>query len=237
MGAFDQLLTLQDQDTLADQLRHRRANLAERAELARLTTDLQAHDAVTAVVEAKRTALRRDQHRIEDEVASVETKAADADRTLYSGTVTSPRELKAFQDDLESLRRRQKQLEDQVIELMEQIEPLDEQIGRRGEERSDIEQRVSEVRAALQAREHELETELGEVLAQRDDIASKVEPDLLRRYDQLRTELGGIAVAPLVGSSCGGCHLTLSAMELDRIRSGPADTLVYCEECGRLLVR
>jgi uncharacterized protein len=52
----------------------------------------------------------------------------------------------------------------------------------------------------------------------------------------LRHDLGGIAVARLVGTNCGGCHLTLSAVELDRIRHEPGDAVVICEECGRLLV-
>ena len=37
--------------------------------------------------------------------------------------------------------------------------------------------------------------------------------------------------------NCGGCHLTLSAVELDRVRHQPEGTLVFCGECGRLLVR
>ena len=44
-------------------------------------------------------------------------------------------------------------------------------------------------------------------------------------------------MARLVGTNCGGCHLTLSAVELDRIRHQPGDAVVLCEECGRLLVR
>jgi predicted nucleic acid-binding Zn-ribbon protein len=45
-----------------------------------------------------------------------------------------------------------------------------------------------------------------------------------------------VAVARLVGNHCDGCHLTLPAMELDRIRHLPEDELVTCEQCGRILV-
>ncbi len=67
-------------------------------------------------------------------------------------------------------------------------------------------------------------------------MAAGIDAELLARYEQLRHELGGIAVARLVGTNCGGCHLTLSAVELDRIRHEPGDAVVLCEECGRLLV-
>jgi uncharacterized protein len=74
-------------------------------------------------------------------------------------------------------------------------------------------------------------------VAERADIAAAVDAELLERYEGLRHDLGGIAVARLVGTNCGGCHLTLSAVELDRIRHQPDDVVVLCEECGRLLVR
>ena len=68
-------------------------------------------------------------------------------------------------------------------------------------------------------------------------VAASIPQDLLDRYDKLRRQFDGVAIAPLVGSSCGGCHLTLSAMEVDRIKHQPPDALIYCEECGRILVR
>ena len=71
----------------------------------------------------------------------------------------------------------------------------------------------------------------------RSSAAAGVEAELLAAYEDLRVELGGIAVARLVGSVCGGCHLGLSAVEVDRIKKQPPDALVRCDECGRLLVR
>ena len=40
----------------------------------------------------------------------------------------------------------------------------------------------------------------------------------------------------LVGGSCGGCHLALSVMELDRVRKAAPDAVITCEQCGRILV-
>ena len=55
-------------------------------------------------------------------------------------------------------------------------------------------------------------------------------------YERQRARLEGVAVARLVGGRCDGCHLTLPAVELDRIRHESAGTLEYCEQCGRILV-
>ena len=237
MTVFDQLLRVQEHDTHLDQLRHRRSTLTERVALEGQRRRIDEHDAITASVRERREAVGRDQKRIEDEVASVEAKAKDVDKTLYSGTVTSPRELQAFQDDLQSLRRRQRQLEDEVLGFMEQIEPLDEDLERRANERTTLEAEANEVAKVLAEAERQIDGEISDAERERTAEAEALPADLLDRYDKLRAQHDGIAIAPLVGNSCGGCHLTLSAVEVDRIKHEPADALIFCEECGRLLVR
>src|SRR5918996_1241928 len=82
-----------------------------------------------------------------------------------------------------------------------------------------------------------LEGQLAGARADREAAAADVPAELWPEYDKLRGRLGGVAIARLVGPTCQGCHLALSAVEVDRIRKLPLDEAVYCEECGRLLVR
>lgn len=237
MTGLEQLLAVQEHDTRLDQLHHRRATLPQRATLADLERTLQAHDREADAVREQRDALAREQKRLEDEVAAVEEKATEVDKTLYSGTITSPRELQGFQAELEALRRRQRQLEDEVLALMEQLEPLDDDLSRRAEERARIVEQVEQVRNELEAAEREVDAAIEEEQRARADTAAPLPEDVLQRYERLRTQHEGVAIARLVGNSCGGCHLTLSAVELDRIKHEPPDALIFCEECGRLLVR
>lgn len=237
MGVLDDLLRLQGHDTAADQLRHRREVLPERAALAELAEAQAGLEARAAVVQAERDELARRQRRLEDEVASIEEKAAHEDRTLYSGSVTAPKELQAIQDEIASLGRRQRTLEDEVIELMEQIEPLDARLGEADDERARLSARAEAVRSALVEGEAAIDRELADVAAARAEVATTIPEDLLAHYETLRAQLGGVAVARLEGDVCGGCRLVLPAVELDTIRHQPADARVHCEECGRLLVR
>src|ERR687898_620844 len=89
----------------------------------------------------------------------------------------------------------------------------------------------------VQRRRDELAVELGEVRAEREAAAKSVPDELWTEYDELRSRLGGVAIARLAGTTCQGCHLALSAVEVDRIRKVSLDEAVHCEECGRLLVR
>ncbi|HLT15895.1 MAG TPA: C4-type zinc ribbon domain-containing protein [Acidimicrobiales bacterium] len=237
MSRWDPLLAVQEQDTTADQLEHRRRTLPARASLERVMEELAEHERVLAEVEARRHALARAQQRLEDEVTALREKAAEHERTLYSGSVTNPRELQALQDEIAALERRASTLEDEVLELMEQAEPIDAELSALARTRAELDGRAESLRAEIAEAEVEIDEALQGVRDRRAELVESVEPDLLAEYERLRANLGGIAIAPLVNGHCGGCHLALSAVEVDRIKRLPSDELVYCEECGRLLAR
>jgi uncharacterized protein len=237
MSRWDALLALQEHDTRVDQLVHRRSALPARGELDETMAALTKLEQQAAQVEASRHELARAQQRLEDEIASVAAKASQHDKTLYSGTIGNPRELQALQDEIASLKRRISQLEDQELEIMEQIEPLDADLAQLGADREQLDARAAALRADIAEAEVVIDAELDEVRAERARVEVDVEPELLAEYDQLRPQSGGIAIARLTGRSCGGCHLELSAVEIDRIKKLPVEEPVHCEECGRLLAR
>jgi predicted nucleic acid-binding Zn-ribbon protein len=236
-AALSELLEVQALDTIADQLRHRREHMPERTELADRNAKLAELEARASEVQGERDAISASEKRLEDEVALVAEKAKGEDRRLYSGTVNIPRELTALQDEIASLRRRQRQLEDQELELMEQAEPLDAALAKFATSRSVLDADAVQLSAAIAEAETQIDFELADVLAKRSAAVERIPSELLKEYEALRGGLGGIGVARLSGNRCEGCHLTLSAVDVDRIRHAPDDVLAHCTECGRLLVR
>jgi uncharacterized protein len=237
MTRWDMLLAVQELDTHADQLVHRSQTLPVRGQLAALEEQVAAVDARIAEVDGRRAELGKAQQRLEDEVASLQDKAALADKQLYSGTTNNPRELQALQDDIASIRRRITKLEDDELEVMEATEPVEAQRAELVAERDRLDQDAARLRAELAEAEAEIEAELRDVGQRREAAAAEVPEELWPEYDRLRAQLGGVAIARLAGSTCQGCHLGLSAVEVDRIRHLSPDEPVHCEECGRLLVR
>ena len=237
VSILEQLLGVQELDTHLDQLRHRLAALAERGELAEV--ELAEAELATrrASVEERATDLARSQKRLEDEIASVEAKRAETDARLYSGTITAPRELQALQDEVSALGRRTSDLEDELLDVLTATEPVDEARAALDGEAAALAARRADVESRLAAAEDEIGAEVASVEARRQEAAADLSPEQLSEYERRRSSLGGIAIARLVGTSCGGCHLTLSAVEIDRIRKLSPDELVACEECDRLLVR
>lgn len=233
--AFDDLLEVQAHDTRIDQIRHQIANLAARAERDAAADALAATIATIEAEQAVRDDLGRQQKRLDDEIESIGEKRSGVEAKLYDGSVTNARELQDLQEDSESLARRIRQLEDQDLEIMEQIEPVDARLGELHVTREQRQLVLDDAEVRLTAASAELAVALDAAREARAALAARVPADLLEEYEKLRAGHGGVGVARLVGSQCGGCHLTLSAVEVAAIRKQP-DVVTHCEECGRLLV-
>ena len=234
---FGVLLDVQDHDTRAEQVRHRRVSLPQRDELVRIGVELATLETVEAEVSARRHELARQEKRFEDEAALVEAKAASENGRLYSGEITNPKELQAIEVEIASLKRRQTELEDEAIVLMEQIEPVDGELAALGERMAALRVARTAATEELAAAEAEADAELATVLEERAALATSLDADLLATYERVLAQQGGVAVSRLAGNTCDGCHLALSAVELDRVKHERPDVLVYHEECGRILVR
>jgi predicted nucleic acid-binding Zn-ribbon protein len=237
VGQFDDLLRVQEHDTAVDRLRHRRVTLPELAELARIEDELAVIDRQHGGVTGRRDEVARRQKRLEDDLAMVEAKMAEVNTRMYSGAVTIPRELQAMQAEVESMARRRSTLEDEVLEAMTEREPLDDEVRALATNTVHHDQEGARLRAAVAEAQASIDAELEQELAARQEAAASLPPELAKLYEQLRARSGGVGAARLVNGRCSGCHLTLPATELDRIRRQPPDTLIRCDQCSRILVR
>lgn len=230
------LLSVQDLDLAVDQHRHRRDHLPERAELAKLDAGVAALHADLPPAAAARDEIAKREAEVEADLASTETRVQAVRRRLYSGEVSASRELQAMSDDVAHLEVRQSDLEDQVLTLLEERDPIDSRVAGLESQIDQLTERRREVVDRLSVAEAAVDGELATLADQRQEVAAGVPPALLATYEKLRTRLGGIGAARLVGSRCDGCHLTLSAVELDQIRRLPPGEAATCEQCSRILI-
>jgi len=232
---IETLLEVQAHDTRIDQILHLLEALPAREARDVAAAALAETEAGTATQQAARDDLGRQQKRLDDEIETINVKRKSVNDTLYGGTVTSAGELNDLTKEIDALGRRITQLEDQDLEIMEQLEPVDARLAVLATEAAERRAVLDTAEQHLIAAEAELAVELAAETAARDAVAAQVDDALLAEYTSIRGGRGGIGVARLIGTQCGGCHLTLSAVEAARIRKHP-DQVTHCEECGRLLV-
>src|SRR5690606_19217953 len=185
-----------------------------------------------------RTALSdidREQRKAESDVDQVRSRA-DRDRArLDAGQVSSPKELEGLQSEIASLQRRQAELEEVVLEVMERREAAEAEAASVTAEleRAEAGREAAEERRSAAALE--IEDERATERDRRERLAKEVPQDLLALYTKLRDQYG-IGAAALHYGRCEGCKLALSTAELGRIRQAPADEVLRCEDCRRIVV-
>ncbi|MFC0033420.1 zinc ribbon domain-containing protein [Micromonospora chaiyaphumensis] len=229
------LLDLQAIDTALAQLAHRRRTLPELAELAALARELSALEDERVRAQVAVDDLDRDIARLEKDVDQVRARKTKDENRLAAGTGPA-RELEALQHELASLNRRQSDLEDAELELMEQRETAQGVL-------DGVERRIAEARDRRAAAEQRRDDSLAEIAKEeefkrgaRQPLAGDLPADLVALYDKIRTDTG-LGAALLTGARCGGCRLELSGADLARIRKADPDDVVRCEECRRIMVR
>ncbi|HEY7718015.1 MAG TPA: C4-type zinc ribbon domain-containing protein [Pedococcus sp.] len=180
--------------------------------------------------------VQREVAKAEADVQLVRDRAARDQARLDSGTGTA-KDLQALQHEMQSLARRQAELEDVEIEIMERAEAVEAEVARLEGKRAEVVTRLEEAVASRDGALADLESEAGTVAAPRPDVAAGVGADLLALYDKVREQQGGLAAAALRQRRCGGCQLELNTVEMGRIKAAPDDEVLRCEECRRILVR
>jgi predicted nucleic acid-binding Zn-ribbon protein len=235
---FDQqkLLALAAEDVALSQLAHRRRTLPEQSavEAAEQADRATAGDVVRAETEVKD--LGREVKRMESDVDTVRQREAKDQRLLDSGGI-APKEMTNLQHELESLKRRQSDLEDQELELMERLEVAEATLATA---RAGQEQAHADLERARQLRDDAL-TDIADSTtrheAARAEIAGGVPGPLLALYERIRTQTGGTGAAMLQARQCQGCRLELYGNQLSAVRNADPHEVVRCENCGRILVR
>ncbi|MCD2467154.1 MULTISPECIES: zinc ribbon domain-containing protein [unclassified Streptomyces] len=231
------LLDVQALDVRLQQLAHKRRSLPEHAEIESLTKDLTQLRDLLVAAQTEESDCGREQTKAEQDVDQVRQRAARDQQRLDSGAVSSPKDLENLQREIVSLAKRQGDLEEIVLEVMERRESVQERLAELNERVSAVQAKTDDATARRDAAEGEFAAEEASVEKERELVAGTVPADLLKLYEKLRVQQGGVGAARLYQRKCEGCHIELNITEVNEVRAAAKDAVLRCENCRRILVR
>lgn len=179
----------------------------------------------------------REQTKAEQDVDQVRQRAARDQKRLDSGAITSPKDLESLQREIASLAKRQGDLEDVVLEVMERRESAQERVSELSERVGSVQSKIDDATGRRDAATGELDREAATAAKEREIVAGSIPADLLKLYDKLRGQQGGVGAAKLYQRRCEGCRLELNITEVNEVKAASPDTVLRCENCRRILVR
>ena len=228
------LLELQAIDTKLRQLDHRAKSLPETRVLAGLGSDADAlrieRLSATGAVEDTKLELSR----VESDVSLVETRIArDSDRLQASSSV---KDVAGLESELAGLHKRQLDLEEIELTVMEKLESLEAAERELTEKLTELEERIAGTTAERDAQLATLNSERTHAAANRSTIAGKLPADLLALYERQRERYGfGASLLQYGVSSASGVKLNENDMQV--IRAAAPDDVILCPDSNAILVR
>jgi predicted nucleic acid-binding Zn-ribbon protein len=231
------LLDLQAEDTAIAQLEHRRRSLPEHAALSEARVVRGRLQESLVGVRTKVADLQVDVEKAETDLVPVRERRVRDQQRVDSGSVTDPKQLNALLDEITHLGRRISDLEDVELEVMEQLEIATGEQEMLTAELTEVENAMRALIASRDEQVAQLDAEQAVHQAARDGIAGEIPADLLALYDRIRPRAGGLGAAALIGHRCSGCQIEATPIALAGYAAAPADEVLRCEECERVLVR
>jgi predicted nucleic acid-binding Zn-ribbon protein len=142
-------------------------------------------------------------------------------------------EFRAMGNEIERYEKEIQAIEDHELELMDQAEKLKGELALEDKKAAGARESIARQMADLEQKGKTLEGQLNQLTAERTEIASKVEEELLSRFERLFASKGDAAVVALEHEVCTGCHMKVTTQTAHRVKNGKE--IVSCEQCGRIL--
>lgn len=230
MSQVTELVALQAVDDEAAALQ---AAVADVERQLRGNAELDAARRELATAEAELTEVQRQQRRIDGEIEGLTAKIEPEEKRLYDGSVKNPKELGNIQHEIDLLKERRSQFEDELLDVLARLETAERS-------RATAAKAVIKLEAGWEHQQQELRHELrrlSDSLAlterRRQVQQGKVGARALSVYEAVRKKRGGGAVARIQGGACGGCRIAIP--DALRRRAFSSELLAQCPNCERIL--
>jgi predicted nucleic acid-binding Zn-ribbon protein len=175
--------------------------------------------------------LRHQQHDAEWEVDDLLSKIAAAEEQLYGGKITNPKELSSLQHEVNTMKAKIDQLENQALEVIDQVETAEKSVTAATDEFRNLEEEWHHQQQQLSDEIAQLKSRLAYLQQKRQQLSDEIEPQAVKLYEKIRQQKKQ-PVAKVEQGICHVCRISLSASELQHARSGQP---VQCGSCGRIL--
>lgn len=225
---IEQLLVLQDRDRKLRTLRQELKNAPlERKQLEEKLAAAKKH---AESIKLRGMEIEVERKGLEGQVQAKRTQIAKYNVQKFE--TRKNEEYRALTNEIERYEGEILTIEDKVLELMEKTEQLQPEIAEAEKAAQAAAAMVERQLADLETKITTLEQQILVIDAERAQLASAVEEDLLDTYQRLFATKGDAVVA-MEHDVCTGCHMKITAST--KARTKAERELVNCEQCGRIL--
>ena len=223
------MIQLQEIDAGLSQLRKEIAMIPERIEASRKSLDM-----AKASLARSRSDLEICQKRKREKETDLEIQEGQLSkaRDRQAGIKTN-KEYQAHLQEIETLVLEKGRVEDELLELMEGLESFKKEEETQIAAGRKAEQEFESVKQDLEAQMKGFQNRLELSEKEREAVASRLEPQYLNTYQNIKKACRDLAVVPIQGGTCGGCHMNVPPQRVAEVKT--QELILTCSQCQRIL--
>ena len=172
--------------------------------------------------------------KLEDTVELQNEKIKNDEKKLFSGTIMSAKELENYQEEVKILKQKNSEMEDKILELMIELEEMSDKVKLAAADKDKAQSNVNRINNEMNEKIEVLKHIVEGLRKRKDDVISRIPGDHLKKYNEVKTKKGGIAVSVLKNNFCNVCNMEIPTIAAEKIED--IDEIYSCPLCGRIAV-
>jgi len=208
--------------------------LKKNEKLQKLQNELSGTNEKLELSQKEMAVLEHERKKLEDMVNLQNDKVKKNEEKLFSGTITSAKELLNYQEEIKLLKQNNDNVENKAIEFMISIDELKPKINEIEKSKAQIDSEIEIVKKEVDEKIRTISDSVKKLREKRTTVISKIPKDILVKYEETKNKKGGIAVAVLKDRFCDICNMEIPSGEAEKIKD--INKLYKCPLCGRILI-
>jgi predicted nucleic acid-binding Zn-ribbon protein len=204
---------------------------AGESRVAALEEAVSAHTTAASAIATEVAELSVRQRDLEGRLTATETKMKD--RRMRITRIRNDKELGLAKREVELLKEEASGIEAELMAVLEQVEAATARLDAAQTELASLtsarDTEAEQLRETMGRLSETIERDRGRRVA----LVEAVDGDLRRRYEMIFSRRGGVAVVPVRGGTCQGCHMHVPPQLYNQIQRN--EQVILCPNCQRML--
>lgn len=209
-------------------------NLRKNEKLLKLLSGLETEKKQLDELDKALGSVEHERKKLEGVVAIQNEKIKKNEEKLFSGTITSAKELVNYQEEIKSLKQNNDEFESKILEKMMEMDEYQVKIKDLSSKIAKLNSEISLLKSDIEEKIKIIETKITNLKNRKGDVVSIIPKEYFLKYESLKNKKGGIAVAVLKNEFCDICNMQIPSGDAEKIKD--IDKVHKCPLCGRMLI-
>jgi hypothetical protein len=147
--------------------------------------------------------------------------------------VKNNKEYQAMLKEIETAEAARGDVETEIIKILDEMDKLSVFVKKDQATLDEYQKQYEEEKKLMEIELSSIDTDYVNWERKRNDLVKKVPPDLLARYERIRSRNNGVGVIPVWKAVCNGCHMNIPPQLYNELQKSAE--LLDCPNCHRIM--